>query len=78
MLQHFVVISLPQESCFGTVENSEHTKEIYLLIKDMNDFHLERSIQMSLPILHLINLYYNANYLSKLSNVYTILQSNTI
>ena len=26
-------LSLSQESCFGTVENSEHTKEIYITYK---------------------------------------------
>ena len=63
---------LSQESWFGTVENSEHTKEIYLLIKDMNDYHFERLIKMSLPILHLINHYItHVSYLSKLLNVYT-------
>ena len=49
--------SLSQKSCFGTVENSEHTKEIYLLIKDMNDYHFERLNKMSLLILQLINCY---------------------
>ena len=73
-------LSLPLVSCFGTVENSEHTKEMYLLIKDMNDYHFERLNKMSLLILHSINPYiiYDVNYLSKLLNVYTILQSNPI
>ena len=57
---------LSQESCFGTVENSEHTKDIYLFIKDVNEYHFERLNKMSLLILHLNNLYiiYNINYLN--------------
>ena len=42
MLWHFIVFSPSQESWFGTVDNSEHIKEIYLFIKDMNDNHFKR------------------------------------
>ena len=64
---------------FGTVENSEHTKDIYLFIKDVNRYHFERSNKMSLLILHLKDLYniYNSNYLKQL-NVCTVLHSNVV
>ena len=56
MLQLLVVLSI-SESHFGTGENSVHTKEIYLLLKDMNDYHFEDQTRCSSPILHLINHY---------------------
>ena len=81
-------LSFSEEKCFCTVENNEHTKEIYFSYKRMidyhfegsNDCHFERSNKMSFLILQLINHYiiYNANYLSKQLNVYAILQSNII
>ena len=52
-----VVVFLFQESCFGAVGISEHTKEIKILIKDMCDYHFERVSKMSILILHLINHY---------------------
>ena len=53
---------LSEELCFGTVENSEHTKEFSLFIKDVNEYHFERLHKMALLILQLNNLYIIYNY----------------
>ena len=59
-------ISLLKNHVFGTVENSEHTREFYLFIKDMNDSHFQRLNKMSSPNIAInINLYiiYTIKYL---------------
>ena len=55
-----------QGSWVATVENSQLTKEFYLFIKDVNEYHFERLNKMSLLILQLNTLYiiYIINYLN--------------
>ena len=53
ILQHFCChcISSLLRIMFWYCRNSEHTREFYLFIKDMNDYHFERSTKMYLLIL---------------------------
>ena len=72
ILQHFCchcISLLSQESCFSTLENSVPTKDIYLFIKDANEYQIERLNKMSLLIMHLNDLYNinNINYLKQLN-----------
>ena len=63
---------LSQESCFGTVEYIEHTKDIYFTYKRCEWISLRKIKQhVSLNIVININQYviYNANYVCKQLNV---------
>ena len=44
----------PQDSCFGTLEISELTRDVFSFIKDMNEHYSKRLNNMSLLILQLI------------------------